>query len=307
MIATGSVRDNLYYLKTCKKPTVPHKAMAADPSLWHARLAHVNQNGIRKPASANVVDGLQMHATAAADYTCKSSCVNGKQTRDPIPKSVGARSTHMLDLVHSDVETMPVESLGGSRYFVTFINDHSRYCWTYTMKSKSDVFSKLKLWHAMVCNPSGRSTKAFRTNRVGEYMSQEFTSFLDKKGIFHDTTISHNPWQNGVAERLNCTLVDLVCSMLHHKGLEKHFWAEALAVAVYVRNRVTSKPLPPNVTTFELWTGKKPDVSNLRVFGCICFYRLQKNDIDKRDARASEAIFNMCQKDTNYGMSKKEK
>lgn len=123
-MATSTVRnrDN-----SCKKLIVPHNAMVADLSFPHGLLAHVNLNGIRKLASENIVDRLQMHFTGAANYTCESR-MYAKQTRDPIPKRVEARSMHMLDFMHSSVGTMPVTLLGRSKYFVKLIDDHSRYC-----------------------------------------------------------------------------------------------------------------------------------------------------------------------------------
>lgn len=132
--------------------------------------------------------------------------------------------------------------------------------------------------------------KSLRPDHGGEDMSQRFTSFLDEKDILRDAIITHNPLQNGVAERLNRTLVDLVRGMLHYKGVKKPVWAEALAVAVHVRNRVTFKPHSSNVTPFELWTGNKPDVSDLWVFGCKCFYLLKKMDVDQINPTASKMI-----------------
>ena len=78
--------------------------------------------------------------------------------------------------------------------------------------------------------------------------------------------------------------------MLHHKSLPKHFWAEALATAVYVRNRVNSRSLPSNITPYHVWLGKTPDLSHMRVFGSQCWYVLPKKDVQKLDARTREAL-----------------
>ncbi len=83
-------------------------------------------------------------------------------------------------------------------------------------------------------------------------MSNNFKKYLSDHGIQHQLTVPYTPQQNGVAERMNRTLMNLVRSMLHHKGIEKRFWAEALATAVYVRNRVTSRSLPLHVTPHHL-------------------------------------------------------
>ncbi len=89
---------------------------------------------------------------------------------------------------------------------------------------------------------------------------------------------------------MNRTLVDLVRSMLHSKGLAKWFWAEALLTAVYIRNRVTSRSLPSNTTPFHLWTGKAPYLSHLRVLGSKCSYVVPKCKLKKLYPRSKMAI-----------------
>ena len=90
-------------------------------------------------------------------------------------------------------------------------------------------------------------------------------------------TVSHNPHQNGVAERLNRTLMDLVRAMLRHSNVDKGLWAEALAAAVHIRNRVTTRALGSKTTPFDVMYGRKPSVGHLRVFGCRCGYKVNKD------------------------------
>ncbi len=109
----------------------------------------------------------------------------------------------------------------------------------------------------------GSILKALRTDNGGEYLSTEFKKYLVEKGIEHLLTIEYTPQQNGVAERMNRTLVDLVRSMLYSKGLAKRFWAEALSTAVYIRNRVTTRSLPSDTT--PLFKVKKSSTRFIRV------------------------------------------
>ncbi len=129
-----------------------------------------------------------------------------------------------------------------------------------------------------------------RTDNGGEYLSNKFRAYLSEHGIHHQLTVAYTPQQNGVAERMNRTLMNLVRSMLHHKGIEKKFWAEALATAVYVRNRVTSRGLPPNITPHHLWMGSAPNLEHIRVFGSRCWYVLPSHRTNKLDARARETM-----------------
>ena len=89
---------------------------------------------------------------------------------------------------------------------------------------------------------------------------------------------------------MNRTLIDLVRSMLHHKGIDKQFWAEALSTAVYVRNRVTSRGLPPDTTPHHLWEGSAPNLGHLRVFGSECWYVLPSVKTSKLDKRSRRAV-----------------
>lgn len=128
------------------------------------------------------------------------------------------------------------------------------------MKKKSDTLACFKKYHALAEKHTGSKLKslnviqrrnvpedkikAIRTDNGGEYLSNDFKLYLQVHGIHHQLTIAYTPQQNGVAERINRTLIDLVRSMLHTCNLEKKIWAEALSTAVYIRNRVTSRSLP---------------------------------------------------------------
>lgn len=301
VILQGTVNeDGLYCLDThrgCTNTPVT-TALAANLNLWHQRLAHVHVDGIRNMARHGVVEG--MNVDLKGDLSRCKACVYGKSTRAPIPQKGGARSTHVLDLVHTDVcGPFPEQSLGGSMYFVSFVDDHSRYAWVYSIRAKSDVFERFKIWLAMVENQHGKrlqslvpgaTLKVLQSDNGGEYISTQMIRFLEQRGIQHRRTTPRNPHQNGVAERLNRTLVELVRAMLHHKSLPKLFWAEALCTAMHVRNRVTTRGLGARTTPYEVLFQRKPNLSYLRVFGSTCWYTLPRDNVDKLDPRAREAI-----------------
>ena len=150
-----------------------------------------------------------------------------------------------------------------------FIDDYTRCCAVYFMKHKSEVFDKFKEFEATTTNEVGKAIGTLRTDNGGEYLSTEFQNYLRVKGIRHELTVPHSPQQNGVAERMNRTLVESARSMIAHAGVSNIFWAEAISTAAYVRNRLPTTALKENETPYERWYGKKPDVSHLRVFGCM--------------------------------------
>ena len=170
-------------------------------------------------------------------------------------KLVGVRSTRKLQLVHSDVcGPMPTESLGSHKYFVTFTHDYSRHCSVYFMKHQSEVLSKFKEFEASTTNDCDLKIGALRTDRVGEYISIELKEYLKHRGICHELTVPYNPEQNGVAERLNRTLLVAARSMISHAGLTSNYWGEAVATAMYVRNRTATTTT--SRAPYERWYGK---------------------------------------------------
>ena len=126
---------------------------------------------------------------------------------------------------------MQTQSFGGSRYFITFTNDYSRYCKTYFLRRKSEALEKFKEFKASVETESTMKIKALRADRNGEYLSNEFQFFLKKCGIRSEFTAAYSPQQNGVSEHLNCTLVEAARAMLLHAGLSNAHWAEACNIS----------------------------------------------------------------------------
>ncbi|MCO5591201.1 hypothetical protein L7F22_045182 [Adiantum nelumboides] len=161
-----------------------------------------------------------------------------------------------LDLVHSDVCEMPQLSLGGKRYFVSFIDDATRKVWVYPLRAKSDVLDTFKKFLAFVENQTGKKLRSLRSDNEGEYVSKAFIDFCATKGIKRELTAPFNPSQNGVAERLNRTIQEKVRSMLSHAALPHGFWAEAVQTAIHLINRSPSKALGDKVPE-ECW-GKGP-------------------------------------------------
>ena len=200
------------------------------------------------------------------------------------------KSNHSLDLVHSDVcGKIGTKSLGGSEYFVTFLDDHTRYIWVYILKHKGEVFQKFREWKALVEKSTECKVKTLRCDNGGEYTSAKFIAYLTQEGIKHELTTPHTPQQNGAAERLNRTLIEGVHTMLADSKLPHKFWAEALSTYAYLRNRSPTKLLS-GITPHEAWYGSKPDVSSIRIFGCSAYAHVPKVERRKLDFKARGCI-----------------
>ena len=233
----------------------------------------------------NLVDDFDYDTTKEAIF-CEP-CANGKHHRSWFPTRGAKRAEEPLGLVHSDVcGKMGEKLLSGSEYFLTFIDDKTRHVWVYILKHKYQVFERFLEWKALVERSTGRKLKALRTDNGGEFTSTEFKDYLKREGIRHELSVPKTPEQNGVAERLNQTLVESVRSMLSYAKLPQKFWAEA---AVYLRNRITTKAVT-GMTPFEAWSGEKPGVGHLRAFGCAANAHVTKDERKKLDAKAKKFI-----------------
>jgi hypothetical protein len=196
-----------------------------------------------------------------------------------------------LELVHTDLwGPAPVASLGGSRYYITFIDDSSRKVWVYFLKNKSDVFETFKKWKAMVETETDLKLKCLRSDNGGEYADRGFKEFCAANGIRMEKTIPGTPQQNGVAERMNMTLNERARSMRLHAGLPKTFWADAVSTAAYLINRGPSVPLNCRLPE-EVWSGKEVNLSHLKVFGCVSYVHIDSDARSKLDAKSRKCYF----------------
>jgi transposase InsO family protein len=152
------------------------------------------------------------------------SCVRSKQ---PQKSHKVAEKRHLtpLELIHSDIcEMNGVLTEGGQRYFITMIDDAYRYCYVYLLKTKDEALNCFKTYKAKVENQLEKKIKYFRSDRGGEYFSNEFDLLCAEHGIIHESTPPYSPQSNGIAERKNHTLTNLVNAMLDNTELSKAWW-----------------------------------------------------------------------------------
>jgi len=148
----------------------------------------------------------------------RKGCIEGKMHQRSFQK-VEVQSSKRLKFVCSDVcGPMPTESLGGHKYFVTFIYDYLHCCAVYFLRNQSEVSAKFKEFEAITTSDCGHKIEALRTNNGGGYISNEFKDYLKSRGIRYKLTIPYTPERNGVAKRLNCTLMEAARSMMFHSG-----------------------------------------------------------------------------------------
>ena len=218
--ARGEKSAKLYWTKALvAKDTV--NAMDMEASLWHRRLNHISEKGLNCLAKKDVLQGLK-----SVELERCSHCMDDKQTRVSFKKYPTSRKSELLQLVHSDVcGPLKVKSFSGALYFVTFIDDCSKKLWVYALKRKDQVLDKFKEFHDLVKRQSRKKLKCIYYDNGGEYCGP-FDAYC-KHGIAHEKTPPKTPQLNGLAERMNRTLLEKVRCMLSDAKLPKHFWGEA--------------------------------------------------------------------------------
>ncbi|CAN7033194.1 unnamed protein product [Brassica oleracea var. botrytis] len=177
----------------------------------------------------------------------------------------------------------------GNKYIFVLVDDHTRYMWTILLKEKSDVFEKFKRFKTMVEQDTNQKVQTFRTDRGGEFTSQEFNEFCEQAGIKRHLTAPYTPQQNGVVERRNRTLMEMTRSIVKHFRLPNYLWGEAVRHSTYVLNRVATRVLK-DVTPYEAYRGSKPNLSHLRTFGCIGYAKVVNPHLKKLEDRSRVLI-----------------
>ena len=261
----------------------------ADMQLWHRRLGHRDTTTIMNLQKGDLVRGLQVKESKEALTKC-ISCITEKAVKPSFPRCVEQRSTKVLDIIYSDLcGPINVPSLGNNKYILIFIDDFSRYCVAYFIREKSETVEMFKEYIAMVRNKFQRAPAVLMTDNGGEYCSREMQTLMAKEGIVHVTTIAFTPQQNSIAERKFRSIMEMTRCMLKEASLPQKLWGNAADTAVYLQNRLPTKGAER--TPFELWHGKVPNLSHIRVFGSLCYYHVPKEHRQKLDSRAQAGVF----------------
>ncbi|RVW66051.1 Retrovirus-related Pol polyprotein from transposon TNT 1-94 [Vitis vinifera] len=297
-IGCGIKRGKLYYLDLQSKDSNKlQQALIADGSeeekkkseiwLWHRRLGHASFGYLKKlfPSffAKSDISGFRCDICELA----KSHCVSFPLilNKSPFPFMV----------IHSDVwGPSKVPTLSGSRWFVTFIDDCTRMTWLCLMKTKDEVNLLFQNFHKMIETQYNAKVRVLRSDNGGEYQSSNLQKYLEGHDIIHQTTCSNTPQQNGVDERKNRHLLEVVRASLIATKTPISYWGEAITFGAYLINRVPSSSINFQ-TPLQALTNVvvAPTVPNLppRVFGCVAFVHLHKHQRTKLTSHALQCVF----------------
>ena len=299
--------NNLYRLRTTRASmsagttsTKPQYCLAAGeqaqlplPDLWHQRLGHIHHMAVSKLLNNQMTADVH-HSIKSGAVHC-NACILGKHHRAAVPSGIKAgRATRPLFRLHLDIcGPFSIEAHDGSLYLLQIVDDYSRYVWARTMPNRQTqtVLGHLKDFVAEAeALHSGHRVSILRSDNGPELVSASFNAWLKSRGIRRERTATYTPHQNGVVERMNRAVVELGRTMLIAAHLPMKFWALAMDTAVYCRNRSPTTSLDDR-TPYEAWHGKRPAISHMRIFGCLAFAHVRKEERSKLDPKAKACIF----------------
>ena len=288
-----SMKEKLYYL--CKSDVSSKQSSTLRN--WHQLLGHCNSGDITK--LVDCVSGMTL--TDRKSFDCES-CSVSKMTSKASGPPRETRASHPFELIFTDLAG-PLDPVGihGYRYAIVFTDDYSGCMFTYFLKKKSDAseaterflsdtspFGKVKClsFHDDVF-PAGEIQR-IRSDNGGEYLSEDFKRLLKKNNIRHELTAPYSPHMNGCAERSWRTLFGTARTLIHESQLPKHLWVYAVSHASYIRNRCYNNRIKD--TPYGAVTGQKPDLSDLHVFGSVCYTYIEGHK-KKLDDRGRKGLF----------------
>ena len=279
---------SLDILSSRRPPTelVAFARVSVTKDLWHARLGHVGSR-----AMSDLPVATMGYSAGGPPLSICEACILGKHPRAPHPPS-SSRAANPLDLVHSDIcSPFPVQTPHGKLYFCIFLDDHTHGLDLYLLATRDQVFEAFQMFHRKWELRLDRKVKALRVDNAGEYLSGPFTSYLNRHGIQRELSAPYAHQQNGRAERVIRTIEGRVRSMLSAARAPRTLWGEAALACAYLFMRTPSRSLPGKMTPYEAVYGRKPDLLNLRVWGCRCFARIPTELQTKLGVKSRECIF----------------
>lgn len=294
----GSAREHggLYYFEDFNVNKQAHTVDCGSLSmsreqkimLWHRRLGHPSFPYLRNlfPELFRNKDSLMIHCEV---------CQLAKHQRSYFP-SQSYKPSRPFAMIHSDIwRPSRVSNLTGIKWFLTFIDDHTRICWVYLLKDKSDAAQTFKNFHSMIQTQFQAKIQILHTDNGREFFNTSLSQFLSHHGIIHQSSCVYTPQQNGVSERKNRHLLEVAQSLMFTTNVPKQFWGDAILTASYLINRMPSKVLNYQ-TPLNMFLQYYPHTRvctdlPLKVFGCTSFVHVHSLAQTKLDPRAHKCIF----------------
>ena len=299
-VQINGVREGNIYLLRAKKyafAALSNRDTAVSPEMWHRWLGHRDFSSTAQGIIGKAVEEMTIQdnirdrmAISEVVHPVCETCAGGRQHRETMT-GTREKAKDLLECVHSDVcGPMQASTHSGDQYFVTFVDEASGRIAVALLIHKGHVLENFAKYRRRAETETGKNIKRFRTDGGGEYLNAKTTAYLDDAGIVKVTTPPYTPAQNGLAERANRTLMEGARCMLLDSGLGNEFWGYAVLATTHIMNRMPSRA-HAGKSLYETWTGKKPTIGHLRVFGCPAHVLIPAENRRKLDRKSARCIF----------------
>ena len=238
---------------------------------WHQAICHASPTTINKDLYE---DGDDI-PPIPKDFHC-NTCALSKSTKK-IPSLLETHAKAPMEKCHTDLSgKFTVPSLGGANYYVTLIDEYTRFAWIRFLKNKSQAGAAVKSMIRQAERSTGRKLKNLRSDNGGEYIAMD--PFFEDEGINHEYSPAYSHESNGMAERFNRTLITMARSMLNSSGFDLKLWAEAISTALHTKNRLPHQGFENKKTPYEALNAEKPSISHLQPFGRKCYVHISEEE-----------------------------
>jgi hypothetical protein len=258
-----------------------NKHKNVDCNTWHMRFGH-----------ASYAKLVELNKVFPSINVSKSSipcdiCFYAKQKRLPFPNSFTI-SANTFDIVHMDIwGPLSAPSMLGFKYFLTVVDDKSRFTWLYFLKLKSEASTYIKSFVSMIKTQYNIAVKCIRSDNGPEFLLK---SFYNEHGIIHQCSCVSTPQQNGIVERKHQHILGTARALLFQSKLPYIFWAHAVGHAVHIINKLPT-PFLSNKSPYQVLHNCLPDIDSLRVFGSLCYATTLQHNRRKLDSRSRKCVY----------------
>jgi hypothetical protein len=218
-------------------------------------------------------------------------CLKGKMKRTAMTGKIDYFIEDKMDLWVFDTMIVSHETMGGCKYITTVVDVYTTKSFVALHKSKSDIALYLINLITLYQTQTGLTLKHLHSDNGTEVCTSEVSTFLHKQGTIHTTSTIHTPQHNSIVERKQRTLIESSRSMLHHAHAPFQLYGESTLYSAYVLDR-TLNTHHHNMTPYEHFNDRVPDISHLHVWGCDASYYIhKKHRVHKFDAKSVTGIF----------------
>jgi transposase InsO family protein len=303
-VVTAFHHHGLYMLKSATSIIAYGAASQTESRLMqlHCQLGHLGVDSIIKAVKEKQIAGVP--SLSAEDMSEQQQsivrgcvhCIMGKGHRVSWGHKGLHRASQPFEVVHADL-VGPIHNQGAVMsiagrfvYFLTLVDDYSGLIWIRPLVSKSDTTAAIIDWHNQTMLMMDKKLKEFHSDNGTEFVNKELKRYFAEQGTRMTQQPKESPQLNAIAERANRTVLEAAKAMVSGANLPKSFWPFAVRAAAQVLNRTHIKKRTGK-TAYEAFTGKKPDISHLHVFGCDAYFFLHRNERQKMGNKMREAIY----------------